>query len=369
MKTSKRKPSSYPRWFVNLTQVFRNVLIKTERRMVPPQIAVLEMALHFMVSRAVWAAAELNIAEHLREGPLSVDELAKLTGTDSEALYRLLRLLSEHEVFRQVRPRIFKLTALSAVLLNESGSIRPMIRFVAGNNYWEPFSNILYSLQTGNSAVAKNSKDSFAELEKAPELHSIFNDAMTALSELTADAILAAYDFSRCETVIDIGGGQGILLSEILKRHANCNGILFDLPQVIKKTTVLDRFPHLSSRLKLQVGDFFKAIPTGGDTYILKNIVHDWDDAHAAKMLEQIYRAMDSESKLLIIETPLTNTNRRSYSALFDVLMLVSVDGGKERTKKEYVALLSQADFQVSRILPTGSAMVILECKKRKGCI
>jgi len=333
--------------------------------MVPPQIAVLEMALQFIVSRAVWAAAELNIAEYLRKGPRSVDELAKVTDTHAEALYRLLRLLSEQGVFRQIKPRVFGLTALSRALLNEKGTIRPMIRFICGNNNWEPFKDILYSLQTGRSSKKKNGRDTFEDLESTPELHEMFNDAMTALSELASDSILATYDFSPHPKVVDIGGGQGILLGEILNRYEGCNGVLFDLPQVIEKTTVLDSFPHLSSRMQLEGGDFFTTVPAGGDIYILKNIVHDWDDEHAKKMLENIHQAMNSNSKLLIVETLLTNNNKRSYGALFDIQMLVSVDGGKERTRKEYKELLSQAGFQVNRIIPTSSAMVIIECKKK----
>ncbi len=364
MNLTNRQNRFPPQWLINGIQSIRYFLSAVEKRLVPAKFAVLDMTMQFMVSKAIWAAAELNIAEHLRKGPRSIENLASLSETHAESLYRMLRLLSEYGIFRQVKPRTFALTRLSRALYNDKGSIRPMIRLIGGENNWESFAQILYCLRTGHSARARNGRETFEELRKNPHLNDLFNSAMTAICELAGDAILAAYTFPSYHTIVDIGGGQGTLILSLLTRYPGCKGILFALPQVIERARPMITTSSVAKRVNCESGDFFNAITTGGDLFILKNVLHDWDDEHCRMILKCVGQAMDSHTTLLIIETIVTNNNKRSIGSLYDLQMLVSIDGGKERTLKEFTALLSPAHFHINRIVPTSSNLSIIECKK-----
>jgi SAM-dependent methyltransferase len=336
----------------------------------PPRLALFQLVTSHYISRAIYVAAKLGIADMLAAGPRVCDDLAAATGTHAASLNRLLRLLASAGVFAENDLGIFALTPLGECLRSDiSGSSRAVALLFSGP-MMAAWDQLLYSVQTGCPAFERAfGMDAFRYMTEHPEEAAIFNDAMTAGSTYTARGVPDAYDFSSCKTVVDVGGGHGVLLATILQANPRVKGVLFELPHVAEGAVKRMADMGLSERCQVVAGDFFQSVPHGGDTYILKSVIHDWDEARSVQILQNCHRAMQPEGRLLLVE--LVVPARVDHSALSqigtgsDVNMLVNV-GGRERTDAAFAALFDLAGFRLTRIVPiAGSVASVLEGVRR----
>jgi ubiquinone/menaquinone biosynthesis C-methylase UbiE len=310
-------------------------------------------------TQMIYVAAKLRIADHLKDGPKTVSELAATTKTHEDTLYRLLRALASIGVFTEEEGLRFRLNAAAEVLRSGvPGSLQAAAE-VAGQDWmWRPWGALLHSVQTGETAFdhlyGKGTFDWFAENPDAARLFDDFQAGMTARS---AKAVVAAYDFSAARKVVDVGGGSGTLIAEILGRNASARGILFDLDHVVAAART-KLAPEIVHRCELTGGDFFKAIPAGGDIYLMKFILHDWNDARCQEILTTTRRAMSAKGRLLVIEDIVCGPNQPCVAKVGDILMLVRA-GGRNRTEKEYRDLLSKGGFKTERVITTSAQSIV----------
>jgi O-methyltransferase domain len=275
----------------------------------------------------------------------------------------LLRALASQGIFEEMHPRTFKNSGLSCYLrTDEPGSIRPALLYWGTDFYYQSFGEILHSVETGEAARAKLfGMSDWEYIQQHPELAKIFDDAMTTLSAMQAPAIAAAYDFGAWDSIMDIGGGNGILLSHILRTHKSLRGVLADQPHVLERARKRGFFDtDLAARTEMQPCDFFHAVPSGCRAYLMKNVIHDWDDRRATDILANCRRAVPADGVLLLVEWSLSGANLPSTGKLTDLVMLV-VTGGKERTTEEYRELLAKGGFRLNKVVPTAAELVIIE--------
>ena len=319
----------------------------------------------YWISQAIYAAAKFNIADHLKHGSKSIDELAEATSTNADALYRLLRALASKGIFAEGESRQFSLTPLAEPLQSESPGSKRAMALMSGDEQFRAWAEIDYSIQTGKIAFEKiYGKPIFDYLGDNPEKARIFDAAMVGIHGRESDALLDAYDFSGINVVADIGGGNGSLLSRILQRHTAMKGILFDLPHVIERAKNQIESAGLSDRCELISGSFFESVPKGADAYMMRHIIHDWDDEKSLLILRNCHQAMSFDSKLLVVESVIPPGNDPFGGKFLDLVMLL-IPGGKERTEDEYRVLLGNAAFELTRVVPTSTEIGIVEAKQR----
>jgi SAM-dependent methyltransferase len=325
------------------------------------------MAFAMRISRALYAAAELNIADFLAEGPMTSGQLAEAAGADAQSLRRLLRALVAYGVFEEEEEKfdLYRLNAAAQLLRRDvPGSQRAGILFTAGNTTWQLWSDFLASLRTGDAVVSRAfGKDIFERFAEHREESALFDQAMASFSAALSKPLVAAYDFSAFRCIADIGGGTGRLLTDILAAHPTVQGILFDLPAVSAAAQALLDASGVAKRCEL-LGGVFEAIPAGADAYLLKHILHDWDDERAISIISNCRRAMARDASLLIIERVLPERAKQGRAAeayLVDLEMLVYTPGGRERTESEFRAMLSAAGFATTRVVPTEAPVTVIE--------
>ena len=328
----------------------------------PPQLAVLQMASGYWVSRSIYVAAKLGIADLLKDSPKSCDELATATGTNAPSLYRVLRALASLGVFAETELNHFTLTPLATCLQsNTPNSVRARV-IMLGEEQYQAWGELKHSVQTGGSSFERiYGMNLFEYLAQNPESAKIFDESMTNLSVIQSAAIAASYDFSSIQTLVDVAGGQGLLIASILKSNPTLKGILFDQPHVIERAKPFLEAEGVLERCQLAAGNFFESVPEGGDAYILKYIIHDWDDERAIAILKQCHKVMPDNGKLLVAEKVIPPGNQPFMGKLFDLHMLAVNSGGRERTEAEYRALFEKAGFKLTRIVPTQDEMSIIE--------
>jgi hypothetical protein len=328
-----------------------------------PVDKVLEAALGFMATAAIHAVARLGVADLLKDGPVHVSGLAKSTATNQDALYRVLRALASNGIFMETTPRTFALTPPARLLVKDApGSQRDMVLWMGDPCHFRTFPELLHSIRTGETVVERvYGASCFEFLEKDKATGEVFNNAMTGFSASVIPAVLESYDFSFLEgkTLVDIAGGHGMLITSILKKYPAARGILMDLPHVLEGAKQRLAAEGLSGRCALASGDFFKEVPSG-DAYIMKHIIHDWDDERAGIILRNIGRASASGAKVIFLETPVLAGDAPQIVKWLDLEMLM-LPGGRERTEAEYRTLFSANGFQLSRVIPTKSPVSILE--------
>jgi O-methyltransferase/methyltransferase family protein len=327
-----------------------------------PSQALLQMTAGYWISQAIYVAAKLGIADLLRDGPMSSEELAQATGAHPRALYRLLRALASVEVFREREDGGFELTPRAACLLSDvPGSLRA-VAMVRGEPYfWEPWGRLLQSVQTGRAAFEEIYGMRFFEyLAQHPQDATTFGHALFVNVAQKHTAVAKAYDFSQFGTVVDVGGGQGALLTAMLTAHPQVRGILFDQPHVVEAAKPHITTAGLAPRCELVSGDFFASVPAGGDAYTLSEILHDWDDPQATVILRNIRKAMPQHGKVLILEQIIPPGNDPYEGKLRDLHMLVIL-GGVERTESEFHVLLREAGFRLTGITQTASPTRVIE--------
>jgi len=317
-------------------------------------------------SQAASVAAKLGIADLLKDGALTVAELAKKTNTHERSLYRVLRSLASIGIFTETDAKLFSLTPAAELLLSDHpGSMRDAVIFMGESWHWSVYGEMSYSVKTGKVAWERvHGLEVFPYFQQHPEEYEIFNRAMTSFSTNALPAIVEAYDFGGVKTLVDIAGGHGMLLAGFLKANPQLKGMLFDLPQVIESAPALLAKEGVADRVELKSGDFFESVPEGAGAYMMKFIIHDWDDERALKILQNIHRAAAAGARLLLVEMVVPVGNEPHFSKIQDLEMLVS-PGGVERTEEEYRELLAQAGFELRRIIPTKSPLSIVEAFAR----
>lgn len=322
-----------------------------------------------LTQQCICAATKLKIADLVAEQPQTITELAAKTNSDKDALYRVLRMLSSVGIFKQEDDK-FGLTPMASLLRSDAPNSMYSFALMIGEDWmWRNWGELMYSIQTGkiahNKVYGMSSFEFFASNTKAG---TVFNNAMTNLSKEAVAPIVEAYDFSGVSKIADIAGGHGMLLSGVLKAYPQASGVLFDLATVIEGANSLLEKEGVRDRVEVVPGDFFESIPVGADVYIMKHIIHGCDDAKSIKVLQNVRSAMKKNSKVLIIEMVVPEGNEPSPSKILDILMII-MQGGKERTEKEYKMLLEAADLNLTKIVPTKSSYSIVEAvvSKRQG--
>ena len=326
---------------------------------------VFDMAIGAMKSQVISAAAELKIADFLKDAPKGIDEIAEHTGTNSSALYRLLRALDSIGIFNENNDGLFELTPMASVLLSDLPvSLRSFAMLTGERAWWNSWGKLLYSVKTGKPSFDRVFGMDFVEyLEKNPGYADTFNECMTSVSIVNNPGVVESYNFSDFNKIVDVGGGQGSLLSAILEANEGVTGILFERPQMIRS---LNNYKIGDcQRIECIGGDFFRSVPDGGDVYILKQIIHDWSDDLCVKILQNCKKAMVKKGRILVVEAVIETGNADEISNLFDLHMLVTSEGGKERSAFEFESLFRKAGFELTRIIKTPTSINIIEGQKR----
>lgn len=308
----------------------------------------------------IFVAAKLKISDILIKSGKTIDELAKLTKTHKESLYRVLRACTSIGLYIEKDGK-FYLTKLGNLLIsNNPDSIRSVAIMRGEEVNWKPWGELLYAVKTGESAFKKVfNMDLFEYYNKNPKSGEVFNDGMRITTKDDIEMILEKYDFSNFERIIDIGGGNGALLISILEKYKNCIGILYDLPNVIKESKKYIDISMAKDNIKMESGNMFLNIPKGGDCYLLKRILHDWDDYNCIKILKNCRESIVTDGRLLIIDSIITKN--KPTGKINDVHMMIVCPGGKERTRKEFIYLLNQSGFELKKIIGN-DGISIIEC-------
>jgi len=328
-----------------------------------PAQQVLQVATGYMASSCLYAAITLNVADHLKDGPLSIAELAKKTGSNEEALYRVLRLLASLGVFDEVSPGKFALTPAADLLRTDvPGSLRQMAVFLPDPFHYRIYGNVMHSLSTGKPAADFTlGMPVFQYLEKDQAYSQVFNDAMTAMSAPVAGAAIEVYDFSGIGLLVDVAGGHGEVLMSILRACPSVKGILADVGHVVEGAKPRIASAGLSDRMQAVACDFFQSVPAGGDAYIMKHIIHDWDDERASTILKNIATAMGTKKgKVILLESVIAVGNTPDFGKFIDIEMLL-FPGGRERTADEFQSLFARSGFHMTKVVPTKSPLSVIE--------
>jgi hypothetical protein len=334
----------------------------TVRSDLPAALALRQMINGFRVSQLIHVAGELELADLMRDGPVSLEDLAHRSKTHAPTLRRLLHALSTLDIFEQHPDGRFGLTALAQPLRSDMpDSVGAYARLVGQPALWSTWGQLIHTVRTGESAFpAIHGDDFWDHLAEEPELGRLFSQAMTQASGVRADAIVAGYDFSGVRTLVDVGGGQGRLIGATLQACSTLTGILFDRPSVVVDASSVLESAGVSDRCQIIGGNFFESVPPGGDVYLLKSIIHDWEDAESIAILTSCRRAMSADSRLLIIERVLPPNVSSSAAGFGDIFMLLLV-GGRERSVDEFRVLLDRAGFRLERVALTQSDFSLIE--------
>ena len=327
-----------------------------------PQVAMFQIISGFWISRGVFVIAKLGIPDILKNGPKTAAELASATDTHAESLFRVLRALVSVGVLTSDNENRFSNTPVSETLVTDApGSLRWFTISELGQEHYPAWGNLMHSVKTGEIAFDNFfGKDIWAYFRNNPEDATVFNNSMSGITAALNESLRSVYDFSKFNTVVDVGGGHGGLIKEILKSNPNAKGILFDAAEVINGSRERLAEAGLSDRCEAVAGDFFKAVPEGGDAYVMKWIIHDWDDERAIKILKNCRAQMGLNSRLIIVDCVVPETNEPHFSKFIDLNMLV-MTGGKERTAKEFATLLEASGFKLLKWFRRTSRRALLK--------
>jgi hypothetical protein len=328
----------------------------------PPHAAVLQITwVAPLVAFAVSHLARLGIPDLVDAGPKSADELARETGADPDALYRLMRATAAAGVLAEGSDGKFRQTPTSAVLRSDAvPSVRAMVMVATEEWQLRGCARLDYCVRTGKQAPeAVYGKPIFQYFQENPEIAATFNEAMTNMSTVESPAVAEAYDFSGVDSIVDVGGGHGLLLATILKRNPRMRGTLYDQPHVVEGAKSGPLTPLLD-RCKLAGGDMFSSVPAGADAYIMKYIIHDWPDDKCLKILRACRAGVNDGGKLLVVDNVIKPAGELDWGRVMDLEMLM-FPGGRERTELQFRDLLAGAGWRLNRIISTASPLSIVE--------
>jgi SAM-dependent methyltransferase len=328
----------------------------------PPHLEITAMVSAIWKARAIYAMAQLSLADLIAAGRRSAGELAAATKMHGGALSRLLRALASCGLLTESEPRHFALTSLGAALKTDApGAARATVLTLAGDWQWKAWDNFLHSLATGEPGLRRAFGESlFDYLAANPQDGADFNAAMVGLHGGDGPALAAGYDFAPLRTVADLGGGTGTLLTAVLQVNPHLRGALIDLPATVPDARRLVEARGLSQRCEVIAGDFFKTVPPGYDAYVLAHVLHDWADEQALPILRNCRRAIPPHGRLLIVDAVLPSGDAAHPGKLMDLLML-TVTGGVERTAEEFATLLQASDFEMGRVIPISADQSVVE--------
>ncbi|MCP6762170.1 MAG: acetylserotonin O-methyltransferase [Fischerella sp. CENA71] len=326
---------------------------------------LLQMSNGAFITQSIYVAAKLGIADLLKDGVKSSDELAKLTDVDAQCLYRMLRALSSIGIFVEGDNRLFELTQLGEYLQTDiPGSMRSFAIILGEPWFWQICGSLFNSVKTGKNAFENVfGMKPFTYLAQHPERAQILCEAINAFTSSSIPVLLASYDFSAVSKLVDVSGGQGTFIAEILKLNPKMKGILFDRLPVAQGARHVIEAKGVAQRCEIVEGNFFEFVPSGGDAYILKHILHTCNDESALTILKNCHEAMVDNGKLIIFEAVIPPTNKPSLSKWFDLHILLMGDG-RERTETEYRELLGAAGFTVRKIIATQAPVDVIEAVK-----
>ena len=317
-----------------------------------------------ILHQTLYVAAKLGIADQLEAGGWrSAAELAQQLEVNEDALYRTLRLLASQGIFEENNTRCFRNNEVSNFLrTGVPNSVRSLFLFWGSDFHYPSFGKIMHSIKTGESSRAMLSgTDGFEHLRRDPEQARIFDDAMTSMSQLDGPAIAAAYDFGAWGSLMDVGGGNGILLSHILRAHPTLRGVLADQEHVLARAREHGYLGgDLATRTTMEPCNFFEHVPPGYKAYLMKSVIHDWDDDQAKIILANCRKAIPADGVLLLAERDLGAENVPSSGKFIDIVMLI-LTGGRERSTDEYRDLLATTGFRLNRVVPTPSQFAVIE--------
>lgn len=323
------------------------------------------VALGYILSAALNAALELEIADRLADGPRSSADLATDARVSEDGLYRVLRALASVGIFEERQHRTFALNLPAKLMQQGPASLRDLGLWMTDPFHFHVYSEMLHSIRTGQPAVEKvTGMPVFEYFARETRLSAVFNNAMTSWSVPTVAAALKAYDFSGIRMLVDVAGGHGHVLTSVLRQYPAMRGVLFDLEHVIAGAAPLIAAAGVRDRVETLSGDFFKAAPPGGDAYIMKNIIHDWDDDRAIAILKNIRTAFADrrDGRVILLEAVIPPGNQPDFGKLIDLEMML-MPGGRERTADEFASLFNRAGFELARIVPTESPLSVIEAR------
>ena len=328
----------------------------------PPAQVLAGLLAGAWLAQALAVVAKLRVADLLDAGPRTPAEIATATGTDAGAMYRVLRALAGAGVFAEDESGRFGLTPLAGPLRADADDTIRSYAVMAGERWvWQSFGALEHSLRTGLPAFDQVFGAPLFDYYAAhPDAGRVSAEDLKSVGRGQDAAVVAAYDFPAAGTIVDVGGGQGGLLAAILAANPRARGVLLDVPHVAAMARQSVEAAGLSGRCRIEAGDFFSEVPALGDVYLLRKVIHDWDDERARRILRSCRSAMTEGSRLLLLEMVVPTGNTPAYAKLLDLLMLVYA-GGRERTEAEYRKLLISAGFSMKRIVPTASAISIIE--------
>lgn len=333
-------------------------------RELSPAEKLMQVCFGYILTRSVTAIAELGVPDILATGPQSIDQLAEKTGTNREFLHRVMRTLVSGGVIDEPTPETYALTPVSDLLRRDHPeSMRELAIIFTSKSHWHPLGRLSDAIRSGKSAVSHafgmEMWDWFQRPENRDEWD-LFNASMTSFSSSTSVAVAKSYDFSSYTRIVDVGGGHGFLLRTVLSKAPSAQGVLCDLPDVIAGANR----GELGDRIECVGADFFEKVPEDGDCYLLKHIIHDWDDARCSQLLANIARVMASDGRVLIVDMVVPNERIPHPSYFLDITMLAQTIGGRERTEQEFSDLLASAGLKLEAIHPTPSPVSVVEASK-----
>jgi hypothetical protein len=332
-----------------------------------PRDVINRMVTGYWTTQMVYVAAKLKLADLVAAGPKTAEDLAKDTSTHAPSLYRLLRGLASMGVFAEDASGRFSLTPAAECLRSDVPGSQWAMAVMSGEEHYKAWGELLYSVQTGKIAFDKLfGMPCFDFLSQNLEQAKVFDLAMVSIHGRETSAMADAYDFSGLRMLADVGGGNGSLLISVLKKHKGLRGVLYDLPGVTERAKANLAAAGVADRCEVIGGSFFESIPPGADAYLMRHIIHDWDDEKSTTILRNVHKAMSGDARLLLVEGVIPPGNEPSFGKLLDLTML-TIPGGKERTEEEYRTLFRGSGFELTRIIPTAAEVSVIEGRRLPG--
>ena len=328
----------------------------------PPPLAMMQLLFGKQLTYSLSGVARLGVADHMDGTAKPVEHIASSCGAHAPSLYRVMRMLASFGVFKEGPPRHFALTPIGELLKTSApGSLRYMAMMFGEEFSTRAYEHIAACLRTGGDGVSEAyGKQIWEVLAERPGQCETFQHAMTNSTSVAAQAIVEAYDFSGIERLADVGGGHGLLLAAILRANPEMQGVLFDRPEVVASVPK-DQFAGCDTRIAIEAGSFFERVPDGCDAYLMKHIIHDWSDEHCRTILAHMRKKLPKHGRVLVCEMVVTDEPGPTPAKLLDIEMLVMTVGGKERTPDEFAELFASCDLKLSRIVPTGRPIAVIE--------
>lgn len=342
--------------------------IDNQKDATPPSAILMQMLNSHYLTQGIYVAAKLGIADLLKDGAKTIDDLAKYVEVDAQSLYRLLRALASHGIFAEIDNYYFELTPLAKCLQTDTPDSMRSVALLEGEDWlWQSWGNMFNAVKTGISGFehkfGMKVGDYFAQNS---EVSKNFKQGLNKYSAIINNAVLEAYNFSSFSYLVDVGGGYKTLLPTVLKAHPAITGVLFDLPSAVERFKEEHnlQLKELVGRYQILSGDFFESVPSGGNAYILKQMIHNWGDDRAIEILQNCHQAMPENGKLLVIDPVVYSNSEPSFATFLDLQMLVTNSGTCIRTTDEFEKLFTKAGFRLTNIIPTKSPCSIIEGSK-----